>query len=194
MPNTILLCHKAILELLHVTSDTMSGFELPTKAQLIESCNQVESVLDVLHDHTDTTLTNRTKIISLVKGLFTSLQRLEQDESTADGAFHTANVRAKHNLGGILTGCGVVAYRLRQRITANALRQEDGLGLELMSLTNEIEDFLKLRKKTASTTMRPKPGTSSDSSALVEDLLRKQQKHASEVDGLGTRRCYQTSG
>ena len=41
--------------------------------------------------------------------------------------------------------------------------------------------------------MRTKPRTSSDSSALVEDLLRKQQKHESEVEGLGTRLCCQIS-
>ena len=49
----------------------MSGFDLPTKAQLTESCNQVESVLDDLHNRPNITLTNRTKIFPLVKSLFT---------------------------------------------------------------------------------------------------------------------------
>ena len=178
---------------LNFPCDTMSGFDAPTKAQLIESCNQVETVLEALHDHTNTSLTNRSRIFSLVKALFTSLQRLEVDESSTGGAFHTADARAKHNLVGVLTSCGVVARQLRKRINSNALRHEDGLGLELMSLTNEIEDFLKLRKKTASDTRHPKLGTSSDSTELVEDLLRKQKKHDSEVESLGMRNCYSTS-
>jgi hypothetical protein len=167
----------------------MAGFDLPTKVQLIESCNQVETVFDALHDHTNSTLTNRSRIYPLVKELFTSLQSLEGDESKAYGAFHTADARAKHNLAGVLTSCGVVARQLHKRINSNALRHEDedGLGLELWSLRNEIEDFLKLRKRTAPNNPRPKPGTSSDSSALVEDLLR---KHELEVEGLGMRTGY----
>jgi hypothetical protein len=172
--------------------DKMSGFDLPTKAQLMESCNAVESVLDSLRNHTSTSLTNRSRIISPVKALFTSLQRLEEDEAKLDGAFHTTDARARHNLAGVLTSCGVVAGQLRKRINSNALRHDDGLGIELMTLTAEIEEFMKLGKKKA--TARPKPGTTSESSALVEDLLRKQQKHESEVEGLGMKMFLTKSG
>ena len=170
----------------------MSGFDLPTKLQLTESCNKIETVLDALRRHTNDTLTNRSRILSPVKGLFTSLQRLEEDELKAEGAFHTADARAKHNLTGVITSCGIVAGQLRKRIHSNSLRHDDDLSKELMTLTNEIEDFLKLRKVSSNTT-RPKHGTSSDSSTLVEDLLRKQQKHESEVEGLGIHHCYRTS-
>jgi hypothetical protein len=170
----------------------MSGFDLPTKAQLMESCNTVESVLDSLRDHTSISLTNRSRIISPVKALFTSLQRLEEDEAKIDGAFHTTDARARHNLAGVLTSCGVVAGQLRKRINSNALRHDDGLGIELMTLTAEIEEFMKLGKKKA--TARPKPGTASESSALVEDLLRKQQKHESEVEGLGMQMSLTRAG
>ncbi len=163
----------------------MSSFDVPTKLQLIESCNAVESVVDALSNHTDTTLTNRPRILSPIKALFTSMQRLEEDESKIDGAFHTADARSRHNLAGVLTSCGVVAGRLRQRINSNALRHNDGLAVELMTLTDEIDEFLKLRKKKPAAAPRPKSGTASDSSAIVEDLLRKQQKHQSEIEGLG---------
>lgn len=165
----------------------MSGFDIPTKVQLVESCNAVEGVLEALHDLTNITSTNRSRIFSQVKALFITLQRLEGDEANADGAFHTADARARHNLAGILTSCGVVAGQLRKRINSKALpvRHDDGLGIELMTLTAEIEEFMKLRRKNPTATVRPKPGTASDSSALVEDLLRKQQKHESEVEALG---------
>ena len=156
----------------------MLGFELPTKKQLTESCNAVEDVLDAVGD---LTLTDRSRIISPVKALFTSLSRLEEDESKASGAFHNADARARHNLAGILTSCSVVASRLHKRINSNALRHDDDLGIELVSLTDEIEEFLKLYKRRTAATAE----TASDSSALVEDLLRKQQTHQSEVDGLG---------
>lgn len=163
----------------------MSGFDQPTKLQLLQSCNAVESILDSLGHHTDISLTNRSRILPQVKGLFTSLQRLEEDESKADGAFNTADSRARHNLAGVLTGCGVVASQLRKRINSNALRHDDGLAVELMTLTAEIEEFLKLCKRKPASSTRPNSGTGEDSSALVEDLLRKQQKHESEVEGLG---------
>jgi hypothetical protein len=163
----------------------MAGFNLPTHVQVVESCNSVEGVLDALRDHANLKLQNRSTILSPVKALFTSLQRLEGDESKADGAFHTADARAKHNLAGILTNCRIVAGQLCRRIDSNALRDDDSFAIELMTLTNEIEDFLKMRKKTPAATPRPKPGTAADSSELVEDLLRKQQKYQSEVDGLG---------
>jgi hypothetical protein len=165
----------------------MSGFDLPTKVQLTESCNQIETVLDALHDHTSVTLTNRSRIFPLVKTLYTSLHRLEEDEARADGVFHTADARAKHNLAGVLTSCGVVAGQLRKRINSNALRHDDGIAVELMTLTNEIEEFLKLRKRKPTPTARFRASTASDSSALVEDLLRKQQKHEDEIEGLGMR-------
>jgi hypothetical protein len=163
----------------------MAGFNLPTQSQVVESCNSVEGVLDALHDHTNLKLRNRSTIFSPVKDLFTSLQRLEGDKSKVDGAFHTADTRAKHNLAGILTNCRIVAGQLRIRIDSNALRDDDNFAIELMTMTNEIEDFLKLRKKIPAAASRPKPGTAADSSELVEDLLRKQQKHQSEVEGLG---------
>lgn len=125
----------------------MSGFELPTKAQILESCNAIESVLDALRDHTNVTLTNRSRILNPIKALFTSLQRLEEDEDRIGGAFHTADARARHNLAGVLTSCCVVAGQLRKRISSNALRHDDGLGIELMTLTSEVEEFLRLRKK-----------------------------------------------
>ena len=167
----------------------MSVSDLPTKAQLTRSCNAAENVLDSLNSHTNITLTNRSRIIPLVKALFTSLQRLEGDESDTDGAFHTAATRARRNLAGVLRDCDVVTNRVHKRIDSNTLRRDDDLGVELMALNAEIEEFLKLRKRKATATAQGKQGSASDSSALVEDLLRKQEKHESEVEALGNN-CY----
>jgi hypothetical protein len=163
----------------------MSGFELPTKPLLTENCDAVENILEMLHDRTDKTLAHCSRMLSPVKAMFTALQSLEDDASKPDGAFYTADARARHNLAGILTGCGVTARRLRQRISSNALRRDDPLGIELISLTTDINEYLKLHKKNSVTSGRSRQGGASDSSALVEDLLRKQQKHQSEVEGLG---------
>lgn len=163
----------------------MSGFELPTKVQLTESVNAVERVLEALRNHTNFTLNHHSRIFPPVKELYKSLQALEDDEAKTNGAFNTADVRERHNLTGVLASCGVVAGQLRQRINSNAIRRDDRLGIDLMTLTNEIKEFMKLRKKQPATTARPTPGTTSDSSALVEDLLRKQQEHDSEVEALG---------
>ena len=172
----------------------MSGSDLPTKVQLIKSCNAVENVLDALNNHTNITLTNRARISPLVKALFTSLQRLEEDESGRDSAFHTAPIRARRNLAGILRDCDVVTNRVQKRIDSNTLRHDDDLGVELMALNAEVEEFLKLRKRKAVSTAQGKQESTSDSSALVEDLLRKQENHESEVEALGKicpgqRRC-----
>jgi hypothetical protein len=166
--------------------DNMSGYDRPTKAQLTESCNQVEEVLDALSAHTNHTRINRSRILSSVKELFTALQRLEEDEQRSDGAFYAADARSKHNLAGVLTSCGVVTGRLLRRLKDNALRHDDGIVVELLGLTADINDFLKLAKKKTSSAARPKAGSTLDSTALVEDLLRKQEKHQSEVDALGT--------
>lgn len=163
----------------------MSDFDLPTKAQILESCNAIENVLDALRDHTNVTLVNQSRILSPIKALFTSLQRLEEDKDKTGGAFYTADARARYDLAGVLTSCCVEAGELRKRISSNALRHDDGLSIELMTLTSKIEEFLKLRKTVPSSIARQKPGAASESSALVEDLLRKLQNHQSEVEGLG---------
>jgi hypothetical protein len=163
----------------------MPGFDIPTKAQLVESCNAVEAVLESLHDHTSITSNNPWRIFSQVKALFTALQRLEGDEARAHGAFYTADARARHNLAGLLTHCGVVASRLSKRISSRALRHDDDLGTELMSLTEEIEGFMKSWRRQSPQTGRPKSGMPSKSSELVEALLQKQATHESEVEALG---------
>jgi hypothetical protein len=163
----------------------MLGFDIPTKAQLLESCNAIENVLGALRDHTSITSNNTPRILTQVKALFTALQRLEEDETYPRGAFYTADARAKHNLAGLLTECAVVASRLRKRISSKTLRSDDDLGTELMSLTEEIEDFMKSWRRQGQPTGRPKPGMPSESSELVEALLQKQQKHESEVEALG---------
>lgn len=167
----------------------MSAFYLPTNAQLTETCDSVQTVLDSLRDHNNSSLNNRARTLSPVKNLFKSLQRLEDDASRPDGAFHSADVRARHNITGVLTSCGVVAAQLRRRIHCNSLSREDGLVIELISLTNDVDDFLKLYKKDNNAALGSKPTSTStsQSSALVEDLLRKQETHRSEVQGLGTR-------
>lgn len=168
----------------------MSVSDLPTKVQLTKSCNAAESVLDSLNSHTNTTLLiNRSKIVPLVKALFTSLQRLEVDESDPDGAFHTAATRARLNLAVILRDCDVVTNRVQKRIDSNTLQRDDDLGVELMALNAEIDQFLKLRQRKATATAQGKQGFRSDSSALVEDLLRKQENHQSVVEALGNS-CY----
>lgn len=162
----------------------MTGFDVPTKLQVTESCDTVESVLDLLRDHTDATLRGRSRILSLVKGLFTSLQRLEDDVSKANGAFNNADPSTRHNLAGVLRSCCAVAGQLHKRIDSNELRHDDGLGLDLTNLTAEIEEFLTHRKRKPAASMPPSTGTTSNSSALVEDLWRKQQDHESEVEAL----------
>ncbi|ERF72146.1 hypothetical protein EPUS_02937 [Endocarpon pusillum Z07020] len=162
----------------------MSASDLPTKTQLTKSCNAAENLLDSLNSHTNITLINRSRIVPLVKALFTSLQRLEDDESDPDGAFHTAATRARLNLAVNLRYCDVVADRVQERIDSNTLRRDDDLGLELLAVNAEIERFLKLRKRKATATAQGKQGSTSDSSAIVEDLLRKQENHESVVEAL----------
>jgi phosphoglycerate-specific signal transduction histidine kinase len=163
----------------------MPGFDVPTKAQLLESCNAIEAVLGALRDHTSFTANNTPRILTQVKALFTALQRLEEDETRARGAFYTADARARHNLAGLLTACPVVASRLKKRISSKTLRHNDDLGTELMSLTEDIEQFMKSWRRQCQPTGRPNSGMPSESSELVEALLQKQQKHEAEVEALG---------
>lgn len=163
----------------------MSGSDLPTKVQLMNSCNTVETVFEFVKNHQNVTLINRSGIFPLVKALFTSLQRLEGDESDSNGAFHNAPTHARRNLAGILRACDVVMNRVHKRIDSNTLQRDDDLGVELEALNAEIEDFLKLRKRKATATAQGRQGSASDS-ALVEDLLRKQEHFESKVEELGT--------
>lgn len=163
----------------------MSGSELLTTKQLKQCCDSVEGVLEALRDHADDTLTYRSRILPLVKTLFTSLQKLEDDGCKADGAFRTADGLARSNLAGVLTQCSSVADQLHDHINRNTLRHDDKLGRQLTVLSTKIENFLKLRKKKSASTARSSSGPTSDSTALVEDLLREQQKHQSKLEELG---------
>lgn len=162
----------------------MSDFDLPTKLQLTNCCDQIQAVVDALPTHTDATLTNRWRLLPPIKSLFTSLQRLEDDETRPDGAFNTADAFAKRNLGRIITSCSVVANQIQ---IPNSSRHNDSFGIELMTLLkNQIEDFLTLRNT------RPNPGTSPCSSAPTEDHLTKQQEHESEDEAFSIYDLYPT--
>ncbi len=163
----------------------MSGSDLPSKAQLLHSCNAVENVYEVLKNHQKITLINRSGIVPLVKALYTSLQRLEGDEADPDGAFHNASTRVRRNLACILRACDVVTNRVHKRIDSDTLRRDDDLGVELEALNAEIEEFLKFRIRKATVTAQGKKVSASNSSEIVEDLLRKQKDHDSEVEALG---------
>jgi hypothetical protein len=153
-----------------LTSDEMSDFNLPIHAQLTQSWDEIERLVDALQDHSRYSQSGNSRLVHQVKSLLTALQRLKDEISEIDGAFYAENPLVKQRLAR-LTKYSDIAGRIRECINHDDLKHDRYLDIDLLILTAEIQETLELRKKEAVSTSH----------------LR--EKYQSEIDNLGMFSC-----